>query len=101
MDRNLAHTTAGADLVRVAHQLGYRIILFWSDGKTRQDLGLQGLPHPHFCGSDSAVALDRASLAGTTALACRQWRYLCALGLYFSGRPVHVVGPHSPRTLLV
>src|SRR6478609_9210586 len=101
MDRYLADPIAGAYLGCMARQLGRGLVLVWSNGKTRHDLGLASLPHPDYRGSRTLGALDGTSIGRATVLACRQRRYVPACDSDVGGYVVHVVGANSSRTLLV
>src|SRR4030081_832538 len=101
MDHPLAHPIVGADLDCMAHQLGRGVVLVRSNAKTRDDLGLAGLPHSYSRRRHSVYALDRAGVGRETALAIWQWRHLRACDPDVGGDLVHVVGANSSWTLLV
>src|SRR5258706_2183170 len=101
MDRHLAHPIAGDHLDYLAYQLGSGVVLVGSHAKTRDDLGLAGLPHSHSRGRHSIHALDRAGAGGKAALAVWQHWDLRAFGPDPGGDLVYVVGANSSRTLLV
>src|SRR5882724_8789728 len=100
MDLRLAHPVVAAHLDRMAHQLGHGVVLVWSNGKARHDLGLASLPRPYYRGSHSAYALDRADVGRETALAFWQRRHVCVCGSDLGGYLVHVVGANLSRTFL-
>ncbi len=101
MDRHVAQPVIGAYLDCMAHQLGRGVILVRSNAKTRDDLGIAGLPHSHSRRRHSIYALDRAGVGRETALAIWQRRHLRACGPDLGGDLVHVVGANSSRTFLV
>src|ERR1700739_1705694 len=101
MDRYLAHGITRAHLGRLAYQLGGRLVLFRPYRKTRQDLGLAGLPYPDPRGRRPADTMDPAGPWRAAALARRQQRYISARRAGVGGDLVHVVGANSSRAFLV
>src|SRR5437879_8525794 len=100
MDRHLAQPVTGAHLDCMAHQLGRGVVLVRSNAKTRDDLGLAGLPHSYSRRRYSIYALDRAGVGRETALAIWQRRQLRAGCPDVGGGIVRAWGANSYQTLV-